>query len=61
MRDKDVINCLPGCTITTVPGQMLDEFVYIPCIWDAETSDVAEEKCYIRQWSGYALIPSRFV
>ena len=44
ISDEDVISCLHGGSITTVPGPMVDAFAWTPCICDAEASIVAKEK-----------------
>ena len=46
MRDKDVINCLPSGSITIVPVPMVDAFVWITCICNAEASVVAKEEMF---------------
>ena len=44
MRDEDEISCLPGGAVTAVPGSMVDEFVWIPCICDAEAKIAEKEE-----------------
>ena len=44
MTDEDVINCLPDSTITPGPGQIMDTFTWVPCIFNIEASIVAKEE-----------------
>ena len=42
MRDKDVFNCLSIGAVIAIPGPMMDAFVWIPFICNADASTAAK-------------------